>query len=91
MSHGRPWTAIELAKIHTSFSCQLHGCAAMVSHFLDAETCAFSQVPSMSMDVQKVAHPSGISLPYQLKLANFRKFHRRPWASMHGPWDINVP
>ena len=30
-------TAIELAKIHTSFSCQLQVSAAMVSQFLDAD------------------------------------------------------
>ena len=51
MSHGRPWTAMELAKIHTSFSCQLQVNAARVSHFLDAETCDFSKVPSLSMGV----------------------------------------
>ena len=30
---------------------QLQVNAARVSHFLDAETCAFSQVPSLSMGV----------------------------------------
>ena len=40
---------MELAKIHTSSSCQLQVSAARVSHFLDAETCEFSQVPSLSI------------------------------------------
>ena len=34
---------------NSSFSCQLQVSAARVSHFLDAETCEFSQVPSLSM------------------------------------------
>ena len=52
MTHGRSWTAMELARIHTSFSCQLQVSSARVSHFLDAETCEFcAQVPSLSMGV----------------------------------------
>ena len=35
----------------TSFSCQLQVSAARVSHFLDAETCEFSQFSSLSMGV----------------------------------------
>ena len=41
MSLGRPWIAMELAKIH-KFYCQLQVSAARVSHFLDAETFASS-------------------------------------------------
>ena len=47
MYHGRPGTAMELAKIR--FNCQLQVNAARMSHFLDAETAEFSQVPSLSM------------------------------------------
>ena len=47
MSHGRPWTAMELAKIR-QFQLQVNA-ATRVSHFLDAETCEFSQVPSLSI------------------------------------------
>ena len=36
-----------------SFSCQLQVNAARVSHFFDAETCEFSQVPSLFMDVHE--------------------------------------
>ena len=32
-----------------SFSCQLQVNAARMGHFLDAETCELSQVPSLSM------------------------------------------
>ena len=39
------WTPMELAKI---CKFQLPVNAARVSHFLDAETCRFSQVPSLS-------------------------------------------
>ena len=40
MYHGRP-----------CFSCQLQVNAARMSQFLDAETCEFLQVPSLSMGV----------------------------------------
>ena len=53
MSHGRPWTAMQFAKIHTSFSCQLQVSACRVSHFLDAvfllKLGEFLQVPLLSM------------------------------------------
>ena len=45
MTHERPWTAMEIAKIR-KFQLQVN--AARVSHFLDAETCEFSQVSSLS-------------------------------------------
>ena len=38
MSHGRPWTAMELAKIRKFQLGQLQVNAARVSHFLDAKT-----------------------------------------------------
>ena len=41
---------MELAKFHTSFSCQLQVSAARVGHFLDVETCEFWQVPSLYWD-----------------------------------------
>ena len=47
MSDGRPWTAMELAKIQ-KLCCQLQVSAARVSHFLDTETCEFSQVTSLA-------------------------------------------
>ena len=46
-AHGQRWNLQNYA----SFSCQLQVNAARVSHFLDAESCEFSQVPSMSMGV----------------------------------------
>ena len=46
-AHGQRWNLRKFA----SFSCQLQVNAARVSHFLDAETCEFSQVPSLSMSV----------------------------------------
>ena len=45
MSHGQRWNLRKFA----SFSCQLQVNAARVSHFLDAETCEFSQVPWASL------------------------------------------
>ena len=45
MSHGRPWTAMELAKIR-KFQ---HQKVAHPSLQLAAETGEFSQVPSLSM------------------------------------------
>ena len=41
-AHGQRWNLRKFA----SFSCQLQVNAARVRHFLDAETCEFSQVPS---------------------------------------------
>ena len=46
-AHGLRWN---LRKC-TSFSSQLQISAARVSHFLDAETGEFSEVPSLSIDV----------------------------------------
>ena len=46
-AHGQRWNLRKFA----SFSCQLQVNAARVSQFLDAETCEFSQVPSLSMGV----------------------------------------
>ena len=44
-AHGQRWNLRKFA----GFSWQLQINAARVSHVLDAETCEFSQVPSLSM------------------------------------------
>ncbi len=51
MSHGRPWTAMELAKIHTSFSIQKLAHPSGINLQLAAKTCEFLEVPSLSMGV----------------------------------------
>ena len=51
MSHGRPWTAMELAKIHTSFSIQKLAHPSGINLQMAAETGELSQVPSLSMAV----------------------------------------
>ena len=44
MSHGQRWNLRKFV----SFSCQLQVNAARMSHFLDAETCEFSHIPSLT-------------------------------------------
>ena len=58
MSHGQRWNLRKCA----SFSCQLQVDAARVSHFWDAETCEFSQVPSLSMGIHGTLMDTLISL-----------------------------
>ena len=50
MSHGRPWTAMNLRKLG-SFSIQKVHHPSGTTVQLAAETCEFSQVPSLSMGV----------------------------------------